>query len=116
VKNKKYRLGQMAVIAFAFVLSACAAPTKKPVVSERAKIIADELLGKRTPWVSEHLGQPFFKRTEGGAELWQYKTAECVLNIFIYEDFEGGQRRVLHFDARDLKGKPTKRDGCINSI
>ncbi|MDH5772889.1 MAG: hypothetical protein OEY84_07110 [Rhodospirillaceae bacterium] len=116
MKNINARLGIVAVATFVFILTGCAVAAKKDVVSERAKIIADELPGKPAPWVSEHLGQPFFKRLEGSAELWQYKTSECILNIFIYQDFEGEQRRVLHFDARDLKGKPTGRDGCINSI
>ncbi|MDH5489246.1 MAG: hypothetical protein OEX17_04880 [Rhodospirillaceae bacterium] len=114
MKNINTRLGILTVIAL--VLAGCAGGAKKGVVSERAKIIAGELLGKPAPWVSEHLGQPSFKRLEGSAELWQYKTSECILNIFIYQDFEGGQRRVLHFDARDQNAKPTGRDGCINSI
>ena len=114
MKNINTRLGILTVIAL--VMAGCAAPAKKEIVSERAKIIATELLGKPTPWVSEHLGQPSFKRLEGTAEIWQYKTSECILNIFIYQDFEGEQRRVLHFDARDQSAKPTGRDACINSI
>lgn len=92
------------------------APQTNEATSERAKIIAGELLGKQTGWIVEHLGQPSFKRLDGNAEIWQYASNECIISIFIYEDIKGGARRVLHFDARDLVGKPTPRDACINSL
>jgi len=116
VKNKKSHLGFIAALSFVFILTGCANVPKKNTISERAKIIAGELLGKREPWISEHLGQPTFKRLDGNAQLWQYKTNECILNIFIYEDIEGGQRRVLHFDASDFSGKSVERVICLNSI
>ena len=105
-------------IFFALLLAGCAGGVKPTpqTISERAKIIASELLGKQTPWITEHLGQPSFKRLDGHAEIWQYATSQCIINIFIYEDIEGGARRVLHFDTRDLGARPTPRDACINSL
>jgi hypothetical protein len=32
------------------------------------------------------LGEPDFRRPEPPAELWQYRTADCVLDVFLYAD------------------------------
>ena len=95
------------------LLGACASSApKQPVI----KITAQQLLGQNADWVNANLGQPQFKRKDGQAEIWQYKSTECVLNIFIYEDVNGGQRRVLHFDGRGLEGKSIARERCLNNF
>ncbi|MCK5167452.1 MAG: hypothetical protein KAQ66_09035 [Rhodospirillaceae bacterium] len=110
------------ILPFVLLLSACAGKIDEPPVIKATpqqsviKITAQQLLGQNTSWVSANLGQPAFKRSDGQAELWQYKSAECVLSIFIYEDISGGQRRVLHFDGRDLEGKSIAREICLNSL
>ncbi len=101
------------ILPFALLLGACASNTPKPPV---VKITAQQLLGQSSSWVNANLGQPEFKRRDGQAEMWQYKSAECVLSVFIYEDVSGGQRRVLHFDGRDLAGKSVARETCLNSL
>jgi hypothetical protein len=44
------------------------------------------------------VGDPDFRRVEPPAELWQYRTAECVVDLFFYG--QGEDRRVVHEDAR----------------
>jgi hypothetical protein len=44
-------------------------------------------------------GEPDFRRVEPPAELWQYRTADCVLDLFLYGD-RGGVR-VLRSETRD---------------
>jgi hypothetical protein len=44
------------------------------------------------------VGNPDFRRVEPPAELWQYRTAECVVDLFFYG--QGEDRRVVHEDAR----------------
>ena len=101
------------ILPFTILLSACAAKVEEPPA---VKIIPKQLLGKSSSWVETNLGQPEFKRRDGQAEIWQYKSAECVLSVFIYEDMDSGQRRVLHFDGRDFDGNPVARDTCLSSL
>ncbi len=107
------KLNLFLILPFVLLLGACAnSAPKQPII----KIAVEQLLGQNAEWVNANLGQPTFKRKDGQAELWQYKSAECVLNIFIYEDVNGGQRRVLHFDGRDLEGKSIARELCLNNL
>jgi len=44
-------------------------------------------------------GEPDFRRTEPPAELWQYRSADCVLDLFLYRDPAG--LRVVHSETRE---------------
>jgi hypothetical protein len=44
-------------------------------------------------------GEPDFRRTEPPAELWQYRSADCVLDLFLYKDPSGV--RVVHSETRE---------------
>jgi hypothetical protein len=89
------------------VLSACAAPEGSAtatvttvdapsVISSahapRASLIKD-LAGLRPADVVSILGPPDLRSDEPPAELWQYRAADCVLNLFFYSE-AGGYRLV----------------------
>jgi hypothetical protein len=95
-----------AVIAIAGALSACAAPgssatsTTAAALSSAAPDIApdlNKLAGLKPAEVLSMLGKPDLKRTEPPAELWQYRAADCVLNLFFYD--EAGGYRLTHIEA-----------------
>ncbi len=44
------------------------------------------------------LGEPELRRQEPPAEVWQYRTDSCVLDVFLYT--EGGRLHVVHSEAR----------------
>jgi hypothetical protein len=44
-------------------------------------------------------GEPDFRRTEPPGELWQYRSADCVLDLFLYRDPSGV--RVVHSETRE---------------
>ena len=106
-----------AAVAIAGMLSACAAPgnsastgvasvARTPFLSHdspRAPEIKD-LAGLKPADVVSILGQPDLKRDEPPAELWQYRAADCVLNLFFYDD--AGGYRLAHAEAwqRTLAG------------
>jgi len=52
------------------------------------------------------VGNPDFRRVEAPGELWQYRTAECVVDFFFYG--KGDARHVVHADARGRD--PAQRD------
>lgn len=108
-------------------VSACAQPGARPVATPnepttaapaKVKITAQQLLGAAQPWVLANLGAPDFKRADMHANLWQYKNAACMLNVFLYVDDRAktAPAQVLHFDARDALGFDTDRDACLSSL
>ena len=102
-------------------LAACAPPNGHPpavtpdtVKSSPPKITTAELLGQSDAWLLGKMGEPDFKRTDLQANLWQYKNGTCMLNVFLYSDGPSIGARVLHFDARDIRGRDTDRDQCLS--
>jgi hypothetical protein len=63
-----------------------------------------ELAGLRPADVLSILGPPDLRRDEPPAQLWQYRAADCVLNLFFYS--EAGGYRLAHAEAwqRTLAG------------
>jgi hypothetical protein len=62
----------------------------------RAPDIKD-LNGLRPDDVLSMLGQPDLRRDEPPAEVWQYRAADCVLNLFFYDD--AGGYRLAHTES-----------------
>ncbi len=65
----------------------------------------------KQPQVEALVGSPDFRRVEPPAELWQYRTADCVVDLFFYG--KDDDRRVVHEDARprDASGAGEQRCG-----
>ncbi len=84
----------------------------------RPRITVKQLLGRSAELIEASLGKPDFLRSDGGAEIWQYKNSTCVLNVFLYDDAPsaGGIKRVLHFDARTPDGKTADREACLKAV
>lgn len=57
----------------------------------------DRLLGMDAPELKSRLGEPTLIRRDGDAEVWQYRSDRCVLDLFLY----GAVKRVEHVDLRD---------------
>jgi hypothetical protein len=108
-----------AAIAIAGALTACATPDGSatsttagtsafpshvfPQNAPHAPEIKD-LAGLKPADVVLILGQPDLRRNEPPAQLWQYRTADCVLNLFFYD--KSGDYRLTHAEAwqRSLAG------------
>jgi hypothetical protein len=103
-----------AAMAIAGALTACASPGgsatatnaavfSSPRTHQNAPDIKD-LAGLKPADVLSMLGQPDLRRNEPPAELWQYRAADCVLNLFFYSD--AGDSRLTHAEAwqRSLAG------------
>lgn len=103
-----------AAMAIAGALTACASPGgsttatsaaafSSPTLRQNAPDIKD-LAGLKPADVLSMLGQPDLRRNEPPAELWQYRAADCVLNLFFYSD--AGDSRLTHAEAwqRTLAG------------
>ncbi len=57
-----------------------------------------QLFGLDAHEVADLLGPASFVRRDGPAEVWQYRAAACVLDIYLYTESAG--LRVAHVDLR----------------
>ncbi len=49
------------------------------------------------------MGEPSLVRTEATAEVWQYRSAGCVMDLFLYRNGRGSGREVVYFEVRDVR-------------
>jgi hypothetical protein len=59
------------------------------------------------------LGQPRFKRRDDPAEIWQYRSEACALDLFLYRGKTDTAYRVRHLEARSRDKAPTTEKDCL---
>jgi hypothetical protein len=74
-----------------------------------------ELLGLDHSMLRRALGKPAQVRREFSAEVWQYVTGDCVVDLYLYDD-AAGALKVTYVEARSRSAeqKPTAR--CLKSL
>ena len=60
------------------------------------------------------LGEPDFRREEPPAEIWQYRSADCVLDLFLYDD--SGQYRVAYAETHDRGFTRISQTSCYAGL
>lgn len=60
-------------------------------------------------------GEANFIRHDPPAELWQYRTSICTLDLFFYDDGTGAYR-LEYIDFRGQAETPGARDDCLRGI
>ncbi len=73
-----------------------------------------QLIGLDPDGVAALLGRPDLVRQERPAEIWQYGTAACVFDVFLYEETEGP--RVVYLEARDRSAAALEARDCFNRV
>jgi hypothetical protein len=85
------------------------APPVAPTPAVPESLPAD-LTGLDATQVLALLGSPDFRRSEPPAELWQYRGADCILDVFLHEDSRG--YRVVHAEWRQRRQIVATAGGC----
>ena len=75
-------MGRRAVWVMLLLVS-CATP------APQARLASEQLKGMKQADIVSLLGEPDFRRSEPPAELWQYRAADCVLDLFFDRDRDG---------------------------
>jgi hypothetical protein len=96
-------------IAIIALLSGCQAGPPPPDPVHSASI-----LGLDSGAVRKLLGEPGLIRREEPAEVWQYRTASCVLDVVLYDQASGP--RVVYTEARTPAAEPTQADPCLSDV
>ena len=88
----------------------------------------DELIGLTPNGVRDLLGTPSLVRHDLPAQVWQYRTADCVLDLYLYPPAAAGksrsakqavsdsERTVVYYELRDKNAKPLAGNRCFVSI
>ena len=113
-----------AVMALAMVmgLTGCAGKMRAtagvgsaPMPIEPLAVPAPEaLLGLDTAAVENLFGPPPLLRHEAPAEVWQYRTELCVLDLFFYAEADG--RHVKFVEARTTQAEATSPAPCLAQV
>ena len=60
------------------------------------------------------LGTPGYQRREAGAKVWQYQTASCVLDVFLYA--AANTFRVTYFEFRPADSQAIDSQACFEEL
>ena len=96
-------------IAAITLLSGCASAPPPPDPVHSASI-----LGLDSGAVRKLLGEPGLIRRDTPAEVWQYRTASCVLDVVMYDQASGPH--VVYTEARTPSAEPTQADPCLSDV
>ncbi len=96
------------------------APKPEPTPKISRRVINNDptqLIGLAPDAINRLLGPPSLLRTEPPAQVWQYKIADCVLDIFLYtRETEPEDATVIYFEIREGKAAPRGTRACFTAI
>jgi hypothetical protein len=75
----------------------------KPYVPSVAEREPGRFLTLKPIDLSALLGVPVMIRQEQAARIWQYHSASCVVDLFLYPEGEAASHEVVHIEARALR-------------
>ena len=107
VRSQPLALIGPGLAVFALLAGCQADPPPDPVHSA-------SILGLDSGAVRKLLGEPGLIRREEPAEVWQYRTASCVLDVVLYDQASGP--RVVYTEARTPTAEPTQADPCLSDV
>jgi hypothetical protein len=86
------------------------------ILPTAARLTGDpkELLGLDHSALRRAFGKPAQMRDELTAQVWQYVTGDCVVDLYLYEA-EGGLK-VTYVEARSRTAEPTPTARCLKSL
>ncbi|WP_395019347.1 hypothetical protein [Dongia sp.] len=74
-----------------------------------------ELLGLDHSALRRVLGKPAQVRRELSAQVWQYVTGDCVVDLYLYDD-DAGALKVTYVEARSRSAEPSPTSRCLKSL
>ncbi len=73
-----------------------------------------QLMGLDPISLEQRLGAPELRRREPPAEVWQYRTASCILDLFLYA--KSGIKEVVYVEARDFTAAEIETRQCLRGL
>ena len=88
---------------------ASATPAARPALKD-----VRDLIGLERHEIQARLGDPALRRRDAPAEIWQYRSPLCVLDLFLYRD--GTAMRVTNAELRPRDGRELPATTCLSSL
>jgi hypothetical protein len=102
--------GKATVAARAPIPSEVSSPAANTEMAAVAPPKLAEFRNMRRGEVEALVGEPDFRRVEAPGELWQYRSADCVVDLYLY-----GTGDAMHVIDTDARGRDPKReDACAD--
>lgn len=95
--------------------AAALASTEPAAAIGSGPLTPGNLLGVTPHAIAARLGEPGFRRTEPGAEVWQYGGGSCSLFIYFYRTGQGALASS-YVDARALRGGKADASSCLTEV
>lgn len=126
------RLRAWFVVASAALVAACAAPPAPSQLSDplpKDAPVSLAVAGTQPPAAASEfkqlnglseaelrhlLGEPDFRRHEAPAEIWQYRGADCILDLFLYRS--AGKYRVAYAETHDRGVISVSQSSCYAGL
>lgn len=107
------------ILALALLLSACAtrevpAPAPTPVPPAPVTREQGQLIGRTASELIGRFGAPTLRVQEGAGLKLQFRSADCVLDAYLYPS--AGGVRVTHVDTRYRSGADYNQAACIAAL
>lgn len=100
--------------------AAVPAPVPVPVKPPEPRLDvpeAGDIIGWNSTDLNRAFGPASLVRRDLGTEIWQYRTAECVLFLFLYQKPETGQDGgPLKVDHLEVRGNNVGAATCLTSV
>lgn len=94
------------LLLVAFSASGCASDGSVPAPLARRDSPPTAVIGLDRRSVESHWGSPVLLRPEGPGELWQYRSTDCVVDVFFYPATDA--LRVVHLTVRPAGWSPNR--------
>ena len=112
------RGGVAAGLLAAGLLSGCAlAPQPSgPAPSPQGATRPDPagMIGADSVALQQLFGPPRLVRRDAPAELWQYQTRDCVVDLFLYQEKDG--LKLAYLEARTGAAQVTAPSPCVDAV
>ena len=109
------RDGAAAPVAAIPAVPVAANPPVAPTLLAKARSIPSaSIMGLDRGAIRKLLGEPHLIRRDEPAEVWQYQTTSCVLDLVLYK--QANRSRVVYAEARTPKADPTPTDNCLGEV
>ncbi len=116
------RAGRPAVAVTALLIAAALAACQSTRAgggaatgARAAPVDPQQVVGASESEVARLLGPPELKRQEAPAEVWQYRTSRCVVDVFLYPR-AGAARSATHVEARHRRQGSASPAACLGEV
>ena len=89
------------------------AVTPKAIAPKKVYPPASRLSGLNRDQVTVLLGAPGFERQDDPALIWQYRSAICAMDLFLYRNGKEDSYKVRHFEARARGNGTVSEKDCF---